>query len=102
MKKDRLRLLFFLLLCLFFTPSWAQQQLKKRTLDFQAANGLNLQQDVYLPAGTGPFPVVLIRTPYGKYQYEGDGQYFAKNGYATVIQDVRGKFGSRAFHSFLK
>src|SRR5262245_14087859 len=27
---------------------------------------VNLSTAIYLPQGTGPFPVVLIRTPYGK------------------------------------
>ena len=29
-------------------------------------DGIRLATDVYLPDGTGPFPVVLERTPYGR------------------------------------
>ena len=29
-------------------------------------DGVGLATDVYLPAGKGPFPVLLERTPYGK------------------------------------
>ncbi len=46
--------------------------------------------------GAGPFPVILIRTPYSnnvEYQVE-DGVYFAQRGYAVAIQDVRGRFDS--------
>lgn len=80
----------------------AQGEIKFQSLSFKSPDGLQLQQDVYLPTGSGPFPVVLIRTPYGRYQYKGDGHFFASNGYATVIQDVRGKFDSEGhFTPFL-
>ncbi|MDO4265984.1 MAG: CocE/NonD family hydrolase [Eubacteriales bacterium] len=51
-----------------------------------------LATDVYLPAGKeGPFPAVLVRTPYGK--KNGKEQYFrfVQRGYAVVLQDVRGR-----------
>jgi putative CocE/NonD family hydrolase len=59
-------------------------------------DGVRLSTDVYLPDAPGPFPVILIRTPYGKnvdYQVE-DGVYFAARGYAVAIQDVRGRYDS--------
>jgi len=67
-------------------------------------DGVTLATDVYLPADTGrrsargPFPVVLIRMPYGirePYAYmPAVGRHWARKGYACAIQDVRGKFGS--------
>ncbi len=75
--------------------SFAQSEIKVKTLHFTSQQGILFEQDVYLPPGDGPFPVILIRTPYGKYQYKGDGNFFAQHGYVTVIQDVRGKFGSK-------
>jgi hypothetical protein len=59
-------------------------------------DGVRLSTDVYLPEGPGPFPVILIRTPYSNnvdYNVQ-DGVYFAQRGYAVVIQDVRGRFDS--------
>jgi predicted acyl esterase len=47
-----------------------------------------------LPKGaTGRLPTVVIRTPYGR---QNDfGQYFlVERGYAVVVQDTRGRFGS--------
>jgi len=86
------------LLTLFFLLTLnvpqAQDDIQKLSLQFTTGQGITLAQDVYLPPGEGPFPVVLIRTPYGKFQYEGDGRFFARRGFATVVQDVRGKFGS--------
>lgn len=61
-------------------------------------DGTMLRADVYLPTGTGPFPALLERTPYGKdnspeCQVDAPA-YFAAHGYAVVIQDVRGRFAS--------
>jgi uncharacterized protein len=59
-------------------------------------DGVRLSTDVYLPDAPGPFPIILIRTPYSnnvEYLVE-DGVYFAQRGYAVAIQDVRGRFDS--------
>ena len=55
-------------------------------------DGARLAADVYLPGGCpGPFPAVLVRTPYGR--QEGKESYFryVQRGYALVLQDVRGR-----------
>ncbi|MBT6827553.1 MAG: CocE/NonD family hydrolase, partial [Rhodospirillales bacterium] len=61
-------------------------------------DGTRLACDVYLPEGDGPFPAILTRIPYGKneaYCYMNlIGAFFALKGYVSVVQDVRGKFGS--------
>jgi putative CocE/NonD family hydrolase len=56
-------------------------------------DGLTLSSDIVLPAGTGPFPAILMRTPYDNSQrnYLAFGRYFAQRGYAFVVQDVRGR-----------
>jgi predicted acyl esterase len=56
-------------------------------------DGVKLAAHVYLPDGPGPFPVILSRTPYGK-DRGSDHELYLKNGYARVVQDVRGKFKS--------
>jgi uncharacterized protein len=63
-------------------------------------DGVKLAANVYLPQGTGPWPVVLTRTPYLK-----DGRLFGAGakrwtdaGYAYVVQDVRGKGHSQGFY----
>ena len=61
-------------------------------------DGVRLATDVYLPAGEGPFPTVLTRMPYGKtepYCYMPViAAFWVRKGYAAVVQDVRGKWGS--------
>lgn len=54
-------------------------------------DGVELSANISRPKANDKFPVVLVRTPYGKGNGEDDdGGYFAKRGYAFVIQDCRG------------
>ena len=61
-------------------------------------DGIKLYANVYRPDDSGSFPVVLTRLPYGKDEpycfMPVHGRYWAKKGYACVIQDVRGKYAS--------
>lgn len=61
-------------------------------------DGVELATDVYLPRTDGPFPTVLVRTPYSKrngVQFTPAlARTFARHGYAVVVQDVRGRFAS--------
>ena len=55
-------------------------------------DGVGLSTDVYLPDGHGPWPALLMRTPYGK---EAMGPRYgaadiSAGGIAVVVQDVRG------------
>ena len=57
-------------------------------------DGVSLNADLYVPEGPGPFPVLLMRSPYNKTQGQ-DSVYahpswYARRGYMVVIQDVRG------------
>jgi len=68
-------------------------------------DGTLLSADVYRPDGDGPFPVLLMRQPYGRdvastvvYAHP---TWFARRGFIVVIQDVRGRGGSEGeFHPF--
>jgi putative CocE/NonD family hydrolase len=58
-------------------------------------DGTQLVADVYQPAGEGPWPVLLMRTAYGRdiasslvYAHPA---WFARQGFLVVIQDVRGR-----------
>ena len=61
-------------------------------------DGVRLYANVYRPQAEAKFPVLVIRLPYGKDEYycrmPAIGKFWAKKGYAAVIQDVRGKFTS--------
>lgn len=57
-------------------------------------DGVKLLANIYRPESHGPFPLILIRTPYKKEMSELQGYYYARRGYAVAIQDCRGRFGS--------
>ena len=69
----------------------------------QARDGIRLAIDIYRPADSsgeplpGPFPTVLIRTPYDRKgtRYRRDGEFWARNGYVFAVEDCRGRFDSR-------
>lgn len=61
----------------------------------EAADGLLLRCRIWTPPGRGPWPVLLMRQPYGRaiastvtYAHP---QWYASHGYAVVVQDVRGR-----------
>ncbi len=60
-------------------------------------DGVVLRAEVRRPAGKGPFPVLVYRTPYGKNaalkEYT-TFQHALERGYAIVVQDVRGRYAS--------
>ncbi|MFC4508087.1 MULTISPECIES: CocE/NonD family hydrolase [Streptomyces] len=62
-------------------------------------DGVELATDVYLPASPDRCPTVLVRLPYDKNSrycfMEQIAAQFTARGYATVVQDVRGKFRSQ-------
>ncbi|CAL9370962.1 CocE/NonD family hydrolase [Streptomyces sp. enrichment culture] len=53
-----------------------------------------LATDVRLPAGDGPFPAVLVRTPYDRTRHGAEARGWARHGFAAVVQDVRGRHAS--------
>src|SRR5947209_2634039 len=65
----------------------------ERGAEVAMRDGVKLVADVYLPAGRGPWPVILFRTPYNRAGGEGAARPFREH-YAVVVQDTRGRFGS--------
>ena len=60
-------------------------------------DGTKTYADVYRPSKLGRYPVLLTRTPYDKSSAASktgtvDAALAASQGYAVVIQDVRGRF----------
>ncbi|WP_317615839.1 CocE/NonD family hydrolase [Phormidesmis priestleyi] len=69
--------------------------LPKQTHSMQTRDRVRLDADVYYPDAVGPFPVLLMRQPYGRaiastivYAHP---IWYAAHGYIVVIQDVRGR-----------
>jgi predicted acyl esterase len=78
-------------------------------------DGTKLAANVFKPAGTGPWPVVMTRTPYLKdgridREHDPDGakmranlvkqaKHYTDAGYVFVLQDTRGKGRSQGFYA---
>lgn len=64
------------------------------SIDTAVVDGIILRGSLLLPEGVeGPFPAVLLRTPYGRKAEMGQS-VLAKQGYAVLVQDTRGRFSS--------
>ena len=72
----------------------------ERDLETVMPDGVTLLADRYYPVGftaNGSVPpVILVRSPYGRSGFAGlaFGSVFAQHGFQTVVQSVRGTFGS--------
>ena len=69
----------------------------------EMADGVRLCSRIWSPAGEGPWPVLLMRQPYGRaiastvtYAHP---RWYADQGYAVVVQDVRGRGDSEGTFS---
>ncbi len=64
-------------------------------------DGVTLFADVYRPDAQGRFPTLLQRTPYDRKGGTQQALELAAAGYAVVLQDTRGRFGSEGeFYPF--
>ncbi|MGE0170372.1 CocE/NonD family hydrolase [Nocardioides sp.] len=78
-------------------------------IEMAMRDGTLLKGDLFLPRGDGPFPTVLIRTPYGRHTtlhsepgWSLNALEAARAGYAVLIQGARGTFDSEGeFVEFL-
>lgn len=70
----------------------------ERDVPCRLRDGTILYADVYRPLQPGPFPVLLMRQPYGKRiastVSHAHPVWYANQGYLVVIQDVRGRGSS--------
>ncbi len=66
-------------------------------------DGVKLYADIFRPNTDGECPVILQRTPYGKRSEPALSTLLAvENGYAVVLQDVRGRYASEGnFDTFV-
>jgi putative CocE/NonD family hydrolase len=95
-------LIFFAITACFTLPADAQDGLasgmvRDSNIAIPMRDSVLLMADILRPAGDGPFPVLVYRTPYDKQSAVEVSSIFRKaveRGYAVIIQDVRGRYGS--------
>lgn len=73
----------------------------ERDLPVPMRDDVVLRADVYRPTEEGTYPVVVMRTPYGK--HGANLEVFARAGYIAVCQDARGRYASKGtYESFVR
>ena len=77
----------------------AENPVEPRLMMVAMPDGVQLATDVYLPHEQGPWPVLVMRTPYGRDMAREIGQGLAGVGVVTVAQDVRGRYDSEGVYS---
>ncbi len=78
------------------TPDDVQTEVE-RNVAVSMRDGVVLRANVWKPGISGPFPVLVYRTPYGKDAAEDwytTHLHAVERGYAVVLQDVRGRYAS--------
>jgi dienelactone hydrolase len=83
-----------LLPCIPVKGQTATDIVVERNVAMKTRDGVTLRADIYRPAGEGPFPVLLQRTPYNKDTTATLALRAASRGYLFVAQDVRGRYAS--------
>ncbi len=70
----------------------------RESASMKTRDGVRLDADVYRPDGPWPYPILLMRQPYGRaiastvtYAHP---SWYARHGYIVVVQDVRGRGSS--------
>ncbi len=76
------------------TAEWTGDVVVEHDAELRLRDGVVLRADVYRPATGRAVPVLLQRTPYDKGLYGELGAFYARAGYAFVLQDVRGQYSS--------
>ena len=81
------------------------EPLKPEEVMIRMRDGVQLAADLYAPPGLPqPWPVILVRTPYGKHVFDTlttpSASALARHGFAVVVQDKRGKFRSEGIYKY--
>lgn len=94
MYREHTHILFRLVVAVFLVfASLAEARfIFEEDVSIPMRDGTNLSANIARPKEEGQYPVVLMRTPYGKPDKKnGDMKRYAEAGYVMVVQDCRGR-----------
>ena len=92
-KHARLFAAFSLSAAAFLAPALAPAVQTELNVAVPMRDGVILRADIYRPDEPGPYPVLVMRTPYNK-SGGGKAEPYVKAGYIVVTQDARGRYAS--------
>ena len=90
----------------FVASAPAYEVFTERDVMMPLRDGVCVATDLYFPAQgarklDGPWPAVMVRTPYDKTNHTAGCRFYAERGYVAVAQDVRGRYASAGeFYAF--
>jgi predicted acyl esterase len=88
-------LLFCIVASAQFGRGSAPKEPRASSVAIPMRDGVRLAADLFLP-GAGRWPTVLVMTPYGRNSAANRSyRYFLSRGYAVIVEDMRGRYGSR-------
>lgn len=93
MHRYRTHILFRLAVaaCLLVTPVACATFVFEKDVPILMRDGIQLTANIARPEAEGQYPVILMRTPYGKPGKDnGDMKRYTEAGYVMVVQDCRG------------
>ena len=76
-------------------PAETYDLVLERDIKVPMPDGINLLADRYYPRKGGKYPLILVRSPYGR-RLRGflNGRLLAEHGFQVLVQSCRGTFGS--------
>ncbi len=81
--------------CLLGLPEYTHDYGRHEKVMVEMRDGVKLCTNIYFPEGKGPWPVVLIRSPYNMLHFMNSmAKMFSFYGYVAIHQDVRGRYNS--------
>jgi predicted acyl esterase len=90
------RIVSSLLFFIFSFVAWGQGVPQLLTQNIPMGDSVHLATDIYIPSSEGTFPTILYLLPENRRAQERQQfcQFLVSRGFAVVIQNPRGKFGS--------
>ncbi|MBC8440659.1 MAG: CocE/NonD family hydrolase [Deltaproteobacteria bacterium] len=81
------------------TMPWRHGIDRQRNIMIPMRDGIHLSTQIFKPANIDfPLPTILMRTTYGGVTFHRI-KLFTENGFAVIVQNVRGRYGSEGIYS---
>ena len=92
-----------IIICMLLTSTFLAGCILPTEYMVEMRDGIHLATDVHLPKGQNdPHGTILIRTPYNKDPMGIIGINWAGQGWPTIIQDMRGRYGSEGIDTVFR
>ena len=103
MSNKKTKPLVVVMICMLLTSLFLAGCILPTKYMVEMRDGVHLATDVYLPRGqSSPHGAILIRTPYNKNPLGLIGMTWARQGWPTIIQDMRGRYASEGIDTVFR